>query len=140
MFNSQFSILIRREIRIGQIFSEVIMPTKTSLGLALSGGGIRSATFNLGVLQALARCKLLGRVDMLSTVSGGGYIGSWLLGLIRQKMLEGAGPDGAIKAVERDLSPDVSGDPRSPASKPIHFLRQYSNYLTPEKGLFSLDS
>src|SRR5271168_4424628 len=47
-------------------------------GLAISGGGIRSATFALGVLQALAHFKLLRRFDYLSTVSGGGYIGSWL--------------------------------------------------------------
>ena len=44
-------------------------------GIALSGGGIRSAIFALGVLQALARRGLLGRLDYLSTVSGGGYIG-----------------------------------------------------------------
>src|SRR5690242_14508514 len=47
------------------------------VGLAFSGGGIRSATFNLGVLQALAKLKLLTRLDYLSTVSGGGYIGGW---------------------------------------------------------------
>ena len=46
--------------------------------LCLSGGGIRSAAFALGVLQALARFRLLGQFDYLSTVSGGGYIGSWL--------------------------------------------------------------
>ena len=54
-------------------------------GLALSGGGIRSATFALGVLQAMAGRDLLKHVDYLSTVSGGGYIGSsllwWLSGL-----------------------------------------------------------
>ncbi|MBI5460650.1 MAG: patatin-like phospholipase family protein [Gammaproteobacteria bacterium] len=51
-------------------------------GLALSGGGIRSASFSLGVMQALARTGRLKRFDYLSTVSGGGYIGSsltWLL-------------------------------------------------------------
>src|SRR5262249_12984292 len=48
------------------------------LGLAFSGGGIRSATFNLGVLQALAKLNMLHCFDYLSTVSGGGYIGSWL--------------------------------------------------------------
>ncbi len=48
------------------------------MGLALSGGGVRSATFNLGVLQALHRHGILKRVDYLSTVSGGGYIGSYL--------------------------------------------------------------
>ena len=46
--------------------------------LCLSGGGIRSATFNLGVVQALARYDLLGKFDYLSSVSGGGYVASWL--------------------------------------------------------------
>jgi predicted acylesterase/phospholipase RssA len=44
-------------------------------GLAISGGGIRSAAFSLGVLQHLAAEKLLVFFDYLSTVSGGGYIG-----------------------------------------------------------------
>lgn len=48
------------------------------VGLALSGGGIRSATFALGVLEALKDYRLLKRIDYLSTVSGGGFIGSWL--------------------------------------------------------------
>src|SRR5208283_3964938 len=48
------------------------------IGLSFSGGGIRSATFNLGVIQAFAKDRLLRHVDYLSTVSGGGYIGSWL--------------------------------------------------------------
>ena len=46
--------------------------------LAISGGGIRSATFALGVLAALARRNLLYQFDYLSTVSGGGYLGSFL--------------------------------------------------------------
>ncbi len=49
------------------------------IGLAFSGGGIRSATFNLGILQGLAQLGLLRKFDYLSTVSGGGYIGSWLM-------------------------------------------------------------
>lgn len=56
--------------------------SKNLTGLALSGGGIRSASFSLGVMQALARKEWLKRFDYLSTVSGGGYIGSslsWLL-------------------------------------------------------------
>ena len=48
------------------------------VGLALSGGGIRSATFNLGILQVFAKRGLLRWFDYLSTVSGGGYIGSCL--------------------------------------------------------------
>ncbi|WP_460451186.1 hypothetical protein [Alsobacter sp. SYSU BS001988] len=54
------------------------------LGLAISGGGIRSAAFALGALQALdqdlARSNApnggLSRFHYLSTVSGGGYIGA----------------------------------------------------------------
>ena len=46
--------------------------------LCFSGGGIRSATFSLGVLQALSKYSFLDKFDYLSTVSGGGYIGSWL--------------------------------------------------------------
>jgi hypothetical protein len=45
-------------------------------GLALSGGGIRSASFCLGVLQALNAEGILSKFDYLSTVSGGGYIGT----------------------------------------------------------------
>src|SRR4030095_10874222 len=53
------------------------LPQKRS-AFCIAGGGIRSATFGLGVMQGLARCKILPRFDYLSTVSGGGYIGSWL--------------------------------------------------------------
>src|SRR5436190_11766044 len=51
--------------------------------ICLSGGGIRSATFGLGVLQGLAHNKLLNKFSYLSTVSGGGYVGSWLSAWIR---------------------------------------------------------
>jgi predicted acylesterase/phospholipase RssA len=44
------------------------------VGLAFSGGGMRSAAFNLGILQGLAQAKLLDKIDNLSTVSGGGYV------------------------------------------------------------------
>lgn len=62
-----------------------------TVGVAFSGGGIRSATFCLGVLQVLARTGLLRRVDFLSTVSGGGYAGSFLGALIARARGEGAG-------------------------------------------------
>src|SRR5690242_9816917 len=52
--------------------------------LCLSGGGIRSAAFSLGVLQSLAQRHLLNQFDYLSTVSGGGFIGGWLQMLIRE--------------------------------------------------------
>jgi len=59
--------------------------TTPVVGLALSGGGIRSATFSLGVLQELARRDFLKFVDYLSTVSGGGYMGACLTSLLSRK-------------------------------------------------------
>src|SRR5580693_1291495 len=55
-----------------------ILRTKPRSALCFSGGGIRSATFCLGVMQGLSHHSLLQEFDYLSTVSGGGYIGSWL--------------------------------------------------------------
>lgn len=48
------------------------------VGLALSGGGVRSSMFNTGVLQGLHKTGLLKHVDYLATVSGGGFIGGFL--------------------------------------------------------------
>ena len=53
-------------------------PQPQMWGLALSGGGVRSATFCFGLLVALARNRALLRFDLLSTVSGGGFIGALL--------------------------------------------------------------
>lgn len=66
------SIVARRKLRAPLVHGD------SAFGLALSGGGIRSATFCLGVIQVLADRGLLGQVDYLSTVSGGGYAGSML--------------------------------------------------------------
>ena len=94
------------------------------VGLALSGGGIRSATFGLGVLQALTALRLFERLDYISTVSGGGYLGGWLqANLARGRAAEA-------------LSTNGNGqEPRE-----VRFLRRFSNYLTPKLGLFSGDT
>jgi hypothetical protein len=57
--------------------ADIDNPQPNLVGLALSGGGIRSATFCLGFLQELQRLRLLRIFDYLSTVSGGGYVGGW---------------------------------------------------------------
>lgn len=107
-------------------------------GLALSGGGIRSATFNLGVIQALADLRLLRHFDYLSTVSGGGYIGSWLSALIERENRSDPGSDG-IEAVERRLQ-TRRGTDQPVEDEAVGFLRQYSNYLSPRLGLLSADT
>lgn len=53
-------------------------PDGMRIGIALSGGGIRSAAFNLGALQALQEKGILGRAEYLTAVSGGNYIASAL--------------------------------------------------------------
>jgi hypothetical protein len=150
--------------------------------LCFSGGGIRSATFCLGVLQALAgydvtrhapnplhaaptgpgsqastsphsssesakaappkakqkpemkpeikpENSLLGCFDYLSTVSGGGYIGSWLSSWRTRE---------DFPAVIRSLTSRPDGADVEPAE--ISWLRAYSNYLTPRVGIASADS
>jgi hypothetical protein len=106
--------------------------------LAFSGGGIRSATFNLGILQALAGEELLHKFDYLSTVSGGGYIGGWLAALTR-RFLDTL-PGSSFRDVERALLP-VKREPDGREERTfLHWLRLYSNYLTPHTGLLSGDT
>lgn len=54
-------------------------------GIAFSGGGIRSATINLGIAQALHAAGIFGHFDYMSTVSGGGYLGSSISTLMRYR-------------------------------------------------------
>ncbi|MFQ5526622.1 MAG: hypothetical protein ACE5GX_10210, partial [Thermoanaerobaculia bacterium] len=104
------------------------------IGLALSGGGIRSATFNLGMLQKLAEFKLLSGFDYLATVSGGGYIGSfWSAWLCRQKQLQSLGKVTAPKVFP-------TRDPGKPEPRPVRHLREFSNFLRPRMSLFSFST
>ena len=112
--------------------------------LAFSGGGIRSATFCLGFIQSLARHHRLSRFDYLSTVSGGGYIGSWLSTLIKRRA------NGKVEDAEsvihyapptKDDTPKVASLDVSAAEDPaIQWLRRYSNYLTPRVGVLGIDT
>lgn len=100
------------------------------IGLAFSGGGIRSATFNLGILQGMARRGLLKHVDYLSTVSGGGYIGAWYMAFLRRQA------DNRPEEAERLLDPECQRPPGQSREHPaITWLRRFSNYLTPRTGL-----
>lgn len=106
-------------------------PPRTAL--CISGGGIRSATFGLGVLQGLAQHELLDRFDYLSTVSGGGYVGAWLTSWIHRHR------DGTL-GVMHELANARPRSPVTPEPGPIHHLREYSNYLSPRLGMLSADA
>jgi hypothetical protein len=89
------------------------------IGLALSGGGIRSAAFCLGVLQALDTTKVLDRVDYMSTVSGGGYIGCSLTAAQEWSGQNGAPKFPFTSRLEEDEPPA------------LQHIRDHSNYLFP---------
>ncbi|MBX2953019.1 MAG: hypothetical protein KF870_10960 [Leadbetterella sp.] len=115
------------DIQLNELYLEMFSLNKAAL--CLSGGGIRSGTFALGVLQGLAELNIKpSDFTYMSTVSGGGYLGGWLSAWIRQ---EGA------DVVAKKLKPGFSF-PLEPA--PIRHLRTYSNYLSPKLGLFSADT
>ncbi len=85
VYDTERRYLAGRRVLAGFVPKPQPPETLRPMGLALSGGGIRSATFNLGVLQSLARLGILPRMDYLSTVSGGGYIGSCLSSLLSHR-------------------------------------------------------
>ena len=118
-------------------------------GLALGGGGIRSATYSLGVLQGLARLGLLRFVDFMSTASGGGYVGaSWSSltadgtrsdrpradGTDADDFLYGSGQDNIpFKFVDNEGRPDRQlFDRESPT---VRHIRAHANWLAPRLGL-----
>ncbi len=108
-------------------------------GIGLSGGGIRSATFSLGILQAFAAAgKLLdakgnSAFDYLASVSGGGYIHQWLLSWSWNE-------EGGFPTVARRLVPPPAPGSAAVIPDQITWLRRYSSYLTPQRGLLSADS
>jgi len=113
--------------------------------ICFSGGGIRSATFGLGVLQGLARHVNLDRFHYLSTVSGGGYLGSWFSAWAHRRGMEEVQKGLQGNHGEKGENHDENGENRkyqsrlSPEPEPILHLRRYSNYMSPKLGLLSAD-
>ncbi len=132
-------------------------------GLGLSGGGIRSATFSLGALQALVAHGLLAKMDYMSTVSGGGYIGSSLQWWWSKARHDEAIADAARLAKQTKATasqpiaaPNIYGactgnfpygcghlsDPTIVDSDDqklnLAFLRNHGNYLIPGDGITAL--
>lgn len=99
------------------------------VGLALSGGGIRSATFNLGVLQGLHRLGLLPLVDYLSTVSGGGYVGGWWTAWRSR-------PEHRDRLTEEPFP----GSPAGVEPSEVRHLREFSRFLLPRLGFFEIET
>jgi hypothetical protein len=97
-------------------------PASNVIGLSLSGGGIRSAAFCLGALQALDVPGIIQKIDYLSTVSGGGYIGTSMTA--------------AMSASKVDKFPFAS-ELRTGEAPGVMHIRDHSNYLFPQ-GLLNI--
>ena len=133
---------------------------KDLCGLSLSGGGIRSAAFGLGVMQGLVAGNdktgnVLKEIDYLSTVSGGGFIGSsltWFLhngipgeNMVAEKIIDKGISGGdeiyPIKAAgtSKETFPfgekNIGGRVGNKRNKVLDFIRQHCNYLLPGNGL-----
>jgi hypothetical protein len=117
-----------------------------AFGLALSGGGIRSASFALGVLQALYGFGVFDKFHYFSTVSGGGYIGGALtyfrnaftdlgadwfpFGYLRNR-----NSNTKVRAMAARLeAPDGEEPGNELARKIVAFLRQHASYMTPSRA------
>lgn len=123
-------VLCRRKRASGEecakdeVESDVTRP-EDLVGLALSGGGIRSASFNLGLLQAMTRYGYLKQIDLLSTVSGGGYIGSsltWFCSKLKH-------------AFPFVWSSKAKPEERQHVREHLDELRAHASYLVPGDGL-----
>ena len=128
------------------------------IGLSLSGGGIRSATTGLGVLQALAELKILPLVDYLCTVSGGGYIGGSLSALLSLSssgvpaqpvprppadphvFRPGDEPAFTTSWAKFPFRSDFAGQAAQRATDLIAHLRTHGNFLIARRGLFKRDT
>ncbi|MFO0871187.1 MAG: hypothetical protein U0935_19865 [Pirellulales bacterium] len=115
----------------------VVRAPRELLGVALSGGGIRSATFALGLLQRLHRFGLLQHVDYLSTVSGGGYIGSWWTAWRHRYGDRPADGNEPATGPFPTLPSSASGDVEPPA---VRHLREFSNFLIPRMGFLKVET
>jgi hypothetical protein len=93
--------------------------TNTRIGLGLSGGGIRSASFCLGAIQVLLKYRIFQNVDYLSTVSGGGYIGSSFSALYANHKFDF----------------DFAHQKGNPEPVPFRYLRNHANYLLPNGAI-----
>lgn len=91
-------------------------PDPSRLGVCCSGGGIRSAAFNLGALQVLHEQGELQQTTYLSSVSGGAYI---------------AGARAIVETETEDHDLFRNVPPYGRGSPEEAWLRDHSNYVAP---------
>lgn len=113
-------------------FGTVEQPERGKAGICCSGGGIRSAAFSLGALQALGKRGELRRAAYLAAVSGGSYIAAAASMVAKTEVEDG----GEEREKSEDSDPDLLRQmgPFAPGSPEEQYLRNRSSYLAPTLG------
>ncbi len=123
---------------------------RPNYALALSGGGIRSAAFGTGVLQALqnkgfaqpGQPTIFEKLQYLSTVSGGGFAGaalSWFMkhwGTFPFGNLDNfCGSKSSTEILNQQehnaAESNTATDSKNFSNKILNYIRLHGNYLTP---------
>jgi hypothetical protein len=105
--------LLERRQRLHNSDETLEQLDNSKFGIALSGGGIRSATINLGILKTLNKFGIIKRADYLSTVSGGGYTGAYVQATLKN--------EGSFNKLFED--------------EHIKYMRSRGEYMIPGQGL-----
>jgi hypothetical protein len=144
------AVKLQRDIRLAALYKKLHARSDEDArtALCISGGGIRTATFALGIIQGLAGARLLDKFHYLSTVSGGGYIGSWLSSWARRHPSGIAGVQDDLVRADTAVEGVQPNTPKSnrpvkkvdPEPRPLRHLRAYSNYMSPKLGFLSADT
>jgi hypothetical protein len=128
--DAEARLIAERRAQVRAVREESLPGPRTlpddAIGFGLSGGGIRSATFSLGILQALARVQRLRDIDFLSTVSGGGYVGAFLGRLYTREWIRN--PEDVERVL---LSQDAAGASSGLGARVCRWLRDNGRYLAP---------
>jgi hypothetical protein len=112
-----------------------IEPGQETRAIAVSGGGIRSASFGMGVMQALVANRQLSKMDYMSTVSGGGYLGSALTYALSLDPEPGEPKPGTDPENFPLGRRKASGSREGKDNRLLDFIRQHSSYLIPVSSL-----
>jgi hypothetical protein len=107
-------------------------PDPERIGICCSGGGIRSASFNLGVLQAIQGKQRLQETEYLAAVSGGSYIAAAVAMVAKTK--NKTRDAGTNDPPGDDSDPDLitpKAPPFGPGSPEEQYLRNRASYIAP---------
>ncbi len=93
------------------------------VGVCLSGGGIRAGTFAMGAVQSLAARGVLGKTQLLASVSGGGYFASAL------QAIRATAADPTLLLRDGDAVPLPITESFAAGGQEEDFVRRHGEYI-----------